>query len=205
MKLFITYCFTFLCLFFITPLQAQCYQRIALVGDCSIRIIPKTVVNKPKRKARYKKPFRGIQFQRKGNLISIRAIDISKDKYLCNLDIKNDPMSLIRYTRDYYGPIDSNCIAFDTLAIGQLNQQYKFVDLLQIDKFYNNYFYCSENLLNYFCLKERLLVVDKYVYIFSVQAIQNCQSKDKGIALTKKAVRVDFNRLVRSIKIHKPK
>lgn len=205
MNRFIPYCLTFLFLTLTMSLRAQCYQRISLVGGCSVQIIPKTVVCKPKNKDQYKQPFQGIQFQRKGNLISIQAIEISKNKYLNGLESNNYAMSLIDYTRNHYAPIDSTCIVFDTLQTGQIHQQYLFVDLFQTNEFYSTYSNCTESLLNYSSIKKRLLVVDNYLYIFSVQAVQNCQSSNNGAIITKKAVQPDFRRLIGSIKIHKPK
>lgn len=203
MKSFIPYYFSVLFFLLSTSLKSQCYRRISLIGGSSVQIITKTVVSKPKSKDEYNKPFTGIQFQRKGNLISIQAINIKKDAYLKLLNPQSYPMSLIEYTREYYAPIDSTCILFDTLKTGILDQQYSFVDLLQIDEFYHTYSNCTENLLNYSCIKERLVVMDDYLYIFSVQAVQNCQSSNHGMTSTTKAVQNDFRRLIHSIKLPK--
>ena len=193
-----TYSLTFLILLSWQVLtQAQSYQRILLAGGSSVCVIPKTVVDQPNDKTGYKNPFTGIQFQKKGVLISIRALEIANYKAIQGFNHKTAPEALVQYTQYQYDPVDANCIAFNTLQTGKLQEQYPFAEVLEINRSD-----CSDGSFDYSVLQERLIIVGEYLYILNVFESKSCVD-ERSILKVKKIVQSNFNRLIRSFKTNK--
>ncbi|WMX17414.1 MULTISPECIES: hypothetical protein [unclassified Aureispira] len=174
--------------------QAQAYQRIPLSKGASVCVIADNIVNKPKDKSRYQKPWDNIQFNGKKGLVSIRVIETSAIK---EFDKTTPTASLIRYILEDYFPIDSNCIFSDTLKMGKIKQTYPFVDLIQTSKFqnYEGYWGFSSN-------KIRCILSEDCLYILYVHCNQLGDTKETAIQ-TRKDTKRDFGRLICSFQMPK--
>lgn len=191
------YCFIVSFIMLCSQVQAQCYQRIPLVGDASVAVITKTVVSPLKNKADYKKPQPSIQFQRNGMLISINTLKIATTADIKGFNHQTDAQQLVQYTRDVYSPVDSTSILFECLQAGKLENKYPFADVLDVSRSG-----CSDDTFDHFELKERLIIMDDYVYILNVLQTSSCITEKETLKI-KRMVQRQFNRLIHSFKIHK--